>query len=44
LKELERFCLEKWAKIPVNRCAKLMETFPKRLAAVISAKGVTTKY
>ena len=39
LKELEQFCLEEWAKIPVARCAKLIETYPKRLAAVIAAKG-----
>ena len=36
---LEQFCLEEWAKIPVARCAKLIETYPKRLAAVIAAKG-----
>ena len=36
LKELEKFCLEEWAKIPVARCAKL--------AAVIAAKGCSTKY
>jgi hypothetical protein len=39
LKELEQFCLEEWA-----RCAKLIETHPKRLAAVIAAKGGSTKY
>jgi hypothetical protein len=44
LKELDQFCLEELAKIPVDRCAKLIETYPKRLAAVISAKGVSTKY
>ena len=44
LKELEQFCLEEWAKISVARCAKLIETCPKRLAAVISAKGGSTKY
>ena len=44
LKELEQFCLEEWAKIPVARCAKLIETYPKRLAAVIAAKGCSTKY
>jgi hypothetical protein len=31
-------------KIPVARCAKLIETYPKRLAAVIAAKGDFTKY
>ncbi|MBN3272188.1 TCB1 transposase, partial [Polyodon spathula] len=44
LKELEQFCLEEWAKIPVARCAKLIDTYPKRLAAVIAAKGGSTKY
>uniref|UniRef100_A0AAZ3NT21 Tc1-like transposase DDE domain-containing protein n=2 Tax=Oncorhynchus tshawytscha TaxID=74940 RepID=A0AAZ3NT21_ONCTS len=39
-KELEQFCLGEWAKIPVARCAKLIETYPKRLAAVIAEKGV----
>ena len=44
MKELEQFCLEEWAKIPVARCAKLIETFPQRLASVIAAKGGSTKY
>ncbi|KAL6458360.1 hypothetical protein MHYP_G00335900 [Metynnis hypsauchen] len=38
LKELEHFCHEEWAKISVARCGKLIETYPKRLAAVIAAK------
>jgi hypothetical protein len=44
LKELEQFCLEEWAEISVARCAKLIETYPKRLAAVISAKDGSEKY
>ena len=44
LKELEQFCLEEWAKIPVARCAKLIETYHTRLAAVITAKGGSTKF
>ncbi|MGH0152556.1 UNVERIFIED_CONTAM: hypothetical protein FKN15_026105 [Acipenser sinensis] len=44
LTELELFCKEEWAKIPVSRCAKLIETYPKRLTAVIAAKGGATKY
>ena len=44
LKELEQFCLKEWAKIPVVRCAKHIETYPKRLAAVIAAKRGSTKY
>lgn len=43
MKELERFCLEEWAKIPVARCGKLRD-LSKRLAAVIAAKGGSTKY
>ena len=39
LKELEQFCLEEWAKIPLARCA-----YPKILAAVLIAKGGSTKY
>ena len=31
LKELEQFCLEELAKIPVARCAKFIETYPKDL-------------
>ncbi|KAJ7319965.1 hypothetical protein JRQ81_019476 [Phrynocephalus forsythii] len=44
LTELELFCKEEWARISVSRCAKLVETYPKRLAAVIAAKGGSTKY
>ena len=44
MKELEQFCLEEWATIPVARCVKLIETYPMRLAAVIAAKGGYTKY
>ena len=44
LKELKQFCLEEWAKISVAWCAKLIETYPKKHAAVIAAKGGSTKY
>ena len=44
LKELEQFCIEEWAKIPVARCAKLIATYHKRLAAGFAAKGVSTMY
>jgi hypothetical protein len=44
LKELEQFCLEEWEKILVARCAKLTETYPKRLAAVIVAYSGSTTY
>ena len=44
LKELEQFCKEEWAKLPVGRCRKLVEGYPRRLQAVIAAKGSSTKY
>jgi hypothetical protein len=31
-------------KMRVARCAKLIETYPKRLAAVIAVKGGSTMY
>jgi hypothetical protein len=43
LKDLD-FCIEEYAKIPVVRYAKLIETYPTRLAAVFAAKGGSTKY
>ena len=45
MKELEKFCLEEWAKILVARYANLRDIlYPKRLVAVIAAKGGSTKY
>jgi hypothetical protein len=44
LKELEQFFLEEWTKIPVAKCAKFIETYPKRLTTVIGAKGGSSKY
>ncbi|CDQ73091.1 unnamed protein product [Oncorhynchus mykiss] len=44
LTELELFCKAEWENISVSRCAKLIETYPKRLTAVIAAKGGATKY
>uniref|UniRef100_A0A8C6V0G7 Peptidase M20 domain containing 1, tandem duplicate 2 n=1 Tax=Neogobius melanostomus TaxID=47308 RepID=A0A8C6V0G7_9GOBI len=44
LTELELFCKEEWAKMSVSRCANLVESYPKRFAAVIAAKGGSTKY
>ena len=32
-----------WANISVSLCASLVEIYPKRLAAVIAAKGGSTK-
>ena len=44
LTELERICREEWQKIPKSRCAKLVASYPRRLKAVIAAKGASTKY
>jgi hypothetical protein len=41
--ELERICRE-WEKLSRYRCAKLVESYPRRLEAVITAKGASTKY
>jgi hypothetical protein len=40
LTELERICREAWEKLFKYRCAKLVASNPKRLKAVITAKGV----
>ena len=42
LTELEQICKEEWEKIPKSRCAKLMQTFPRKLEAVIAAKDAST--
>ncbi|CDQ95064.1 unnamed protein product [Oncorhynchus mykiss] len=44
LTDLKLFCKEEWEKMSVSRCAKLIEIYPKRLTAVIAAKGGATKY
>ncbi|KAG2467805.1 TCB1 transposase, partial [Polypterus senegalus] len=44
LMELERCCKDKWVKLAKNRCAKLVASYSKRLEAVITAKGASTKY
>ena len=41
LMELERCCKEEWAKLPKNRCDKLVASYSKRLEAVIAAKGAS---
>uniref|UniRef100_A0A673WCH4 AP complex subunit beta n=1 Tax=Salmo trutta TaxID=8032 RepID=A0A673WCH4_SALTR len=33
-----------WDKLPKYRCAKLVASYPRRLKAVIAAKGASTKY
>jgi hypothetical protein len=44
LTELERFSREEWEKLPKYRCATLVASYPRRLEAVISVKGASTKY
>ena len=39
LAELEQFSCEEWAKISPSHCAKLVETYPETLIAVIATKG-----
>ncbi len=42
--ELKQFCKEEWAKIPPQRCERLIVSYHKRLIAVVAAKGGTTSY
>ena len=35
---------EEWEKIGMTECLKLVESMPRRVAAVLSAKGGSTKY
>ena len=42
--KLKLFCKEEWANNSVSICELLVETYPKRFAAVIAAKGGSTKY
>ncbi|KAI3372165.1 hypothetical protein L3Q82_007018 [Scortum barcoo] len=44
LMELERCCKEEWAKLPKDRCAKLVASYSKRLEAVIAAKELLELY
>jgi hypothetical protein len=44
LTELERICREEWEKLPIYMCVKLVASYPRRLEAVITAKGASTKY
>jgi hypothetical protein len=44
LTELERICREEWEELPKYRCAKLVASYPRRLEAVIAAKGASKKY
>ncbi len=42
--ELKQFCKEEWAKIPPQRCKRLIGSYRKHLIAVVAAKGGTTSY
>jgi len=42
--ELQRICREEWQKIPKSRSAKLFVSHPRKLEAVIAAKGASTEY
>ncbi|KAK6292237.1 hypothetical protein J4Q44_G00380220 [Coregonus suidteri] len=44
LKDLEKVCMEEWAKIPAAVCANLVKTYRKRMISVIANKGFCTKY
>ncbi len=44
LKDLEKTCMEEWAKIPAAVCANLVKKYRKRLTSVIVNKGFCTKY
>ena len=41
---LERRMREAWAQIPVTLCQALIDSMPRRIEAVIKAKGGVTKY
>ena len=42
--EFEKTYKEEWEKIPKFRCVKLVQTYPRRLEAVFTAKGMSKKY
>ncbi len=44
LKDLEKTCMEEWAKIPAAVCANLVKNYRKRLTSVNVNKGFCTKY
>jgi hypothetical protein len=44
LERPENSCREEREKNPKYRCAKLVASYPRRLKAVIAAKGASTKY
>ncbi len=44
LADLEVTIKEAWAGISVQRCVKLVESMPRRLAQVLKNRGYATKY
>ncbi len=42
--ELKATVKESWAAIPPQQCHKLITSMPRRIEAVIKAKGARTKY
>ena len=44
LHELRQALLDKWAQIPVQRLQRLVASMPRRLAAIIAARGGNTRY
>ena len=44
LDELRQALLDKWAQIPVQRLQRLVASMPRRLAAIIAARGGNTRY
>jgi hypothetical protein len=44
LDELEAVVKAAWAEIPVERCVRLVDSMPRRLAEVIKNKGYATSY
>ena len=44
LDELRQALLDKWAQIPVQRLQRLVASMPRRLAAIIAARGGNTRF
>ena len=44
LPDLTNALLEEWPKIPINTLLNLVESLPRRVEAVIAAKGGPTPY
>jgi hypothetical protein len=44
LTEYERICREEWEKLPKYSCASLVVSYLRRIEAVFTVKGASTKY